>query len=103
VPEGLFVKPRLYDTKELLETIIDGWVLGVYDDGIDELDVGTASVVFENSVQKKMHFKLRLLVVDPGVRGRGIGSKLLEASQQFAISKILNRQDRCVIEKKRLY
>jgi hypothetical protein len=33
------VKSRLYDTKELLETIIDGWLLGVYDDGIDELDV----------------------------------------------------------------
>ena len=39
MPEGLFMKPRLYDTKELLETIIDGWLLGVYDDGIDELDV----------------------------------------------------------------
>jgi hypothetical protein len=36
-------------------------------------------------------------VVDPGVRGRGIGSKLLEASQQFAMGKILNLQDRCVI------
>jgi hypothetical protein len=69
MPEGLFVKPRLYDIKELLETIIDGWLLGVYDDGIDELDVsqlegfdesksygtlvGTASVVLEKSVEKK--------------------------------------------------
>ena len=56
------MQPRL--TKELLETIIDGWLLGVYDDGIDELDVsqlegfdesksygtlvGTASVVLKN-------------------------------------------------------
>jgi hypothetical protein len=62
------VKPRLYDTKELLETIVDGKLLGVYDDGIDELDVsqlegfdeskygtlvGTASVVLEKSLEKK--------------------------------------------------
>jgi GNAT superfamily N-acetyltransferase len=53
--------------------------------------------VLEKSVEKKTHFKLRLLVVDPGVRGRGTGSKLLEASQQFAMSRILSRQDRCVI------
>jgi hypothetical protein len=63
------VKPRIYDTKELLETIIDGLLFGVYGDGIDELDVwqlegfdesksygtlvGTASAVLEKSVEKK--------------------------------------------------
>jgi GNAT superfamily N-acetyltransferase len=98
------VKPKLYDTKELLETIIDGWLLGVYDDGIDELDVSQLEGLMSQSrmerllwdcfgcgwksvEKKKTYFKLRLLVVDPGVRGRGIGSKLLEASQQFAMSE----------------
>jgi N-acetylglutamate synthase-like GNAT family acetyltransferase len=104
-PRDIFDGPRLFAKEEIIESVEEGWLIGVYDcPESSELDItkietfnssqtlgrliASTNLVFEKSMAENVYYKIKMLAVDPDFWYCGIGTKLMAACEQFIFTTL---------------